>query len=104
MTAETIEKLSASARSRLGNAGCVAVFFSSYQYAEAIVRQLAADRGSTLRVNLQPRLSDLNEQRAWIDESLLLSDAIFLVLGSSFAEGIDVLGGRIETVMVVAPA
>ncbi|HEY9155895.1 MAG TPA: helicase C-terminal domain-containing protein, partial [Opitutaceae bacterium] len=82
---------------------CVAVFFSSYQYADAIVRQLA-ERGSTLRVNLQPRLSDLNEQRAWIEESLLLSDAIFLVLGSSFAEGIDVLGGRIESAMVVGPA
>jgi len=110
VTAETIERLSASAHAHaasVGNrppsAGCVAVFFSSYQYAEAIVRQLA-DRGSSLRVSLQPRVSDLNEQRAWIEESLLLSDAVFLVLGSSFAEGIDVLGGQIETAMVVGPA
>jgi Rad3-related DNA helicase len=107
VTAETIEKLSTSAQRRFIPTGtasaCVAVFFSSYQYAEAIVRALA-DRDSTLRVNLQPRLSDLNEQRAWIEESLVLSDAIFLVLGSSFAEGIDVLGGRIETAMVVGPA
>jgi len=112
-TAETIEKLSVSAhaafaaRTRAGErettSACVVVFFSSYQYAEAIVRQLT-ERGSTLRVNMQPRLSDLNEQRAWIEESLLLSDAIFLVLGSSFAEGIDVLGGRVETAMVVGPA
>ena len=104
-TAETIETLSRAAHASASTLAspCVAVFFSSYQYAEAILRELS-EHGSSLRVNLQPRLSDLNEQRKWIEETLLLSDAIFLVLGSSFAEGIDVLGGRIETAMVVGPA
>jgi DNA excision repair protein ERCC-2 len=39
-----------------------------------------------------------------VDESLLLADALFLVLGSSFAESIDALGGHITHAMVVGPA
>jgi len=57
-----------------------------------------------VRVALQPRVRDLAAQSAWVDESLLLGDALFLVLGSSFAESIDVLGGRITHAMVVGPA
>src|SRR5690606_27293616 len=56
------------------------------------------------RVALQPRLSDLAAQSAWVDESLAFTDALFLVLGSSFAEGIDTLGGRVSHAMVVGPA
>jgi Rad3-related DNA helicase len=33
-----------------------------------------------------------------------MADALFLVLGSSFAESIDVLGGRVTHAMVVGPA
>jgi DNA excision repair protein ERCC-2 len=80
----------------------IAVFFPSYAYAEAIARELAA--ASTLRVALQPRLRDLAAQTAWVEQSLLFSDALFLVLGSSFAEGIDALGGRVSHAMVVGPA
>ncbi|HEY9249396.1 MAG TPA: helicase C-terminal domain-containing protein, partial [Rariglobus sp.] len=82
---------------------CVAVFFPSYAYAEAIQRTLE-QRHPHLRVALQPRLSDLAAQTAWVDESLAFTDALFLVLGSSFAEGIDTLGGRISHAMVVGPA
>jgi Rad3-related DNA helicase len=57
-----------------------------------------------LRVALQPRVRDLAAQSAWVDESLLLGDALFLVLGSSFAESIDALGGRVTHAMVVGPA
>ena len=52
----------------------------------------------------QPKLPDLAAQSAWVEESLKLADALFLVLGSSFAEGIDLLGGRITHAMVVGPA
>ncbi len=82
---------------------CIAVFFPSYAYAESIRDQLA-QRHPHLRAALQPRLSDLAAQTAWVDESLAFSDALFLVLGSSFAEGIDTLGGRISHAMVVGPA
>ena len=80
----------------------VAVFFPSYAYAEAVASAL--DRASPLRVALQPKLRDLAAQNAWVEESLAFSDALFLVLGSSFAEGIDALGGRVTHAMVVGPA
>jgi Rad3-related DNA helicase len=35
---------------------------------------------------------------------LVHANAVFLVLGSSFAEGIDLLGGRVSHAMVVGPA
>lgn len=81
----------------------IAVFFPSYAYAEAIQRELERS-GSVLRVALQPRLKDLAAQAAWVEESLALSDALFLVLGSSFAESIDLLGGRVTHAMVVGPS
>lgn len=96
-TAQTILALHHAAR------GPVAVFFPSYAYAESIQRTLA-DTGNLLRVALQPRLHDLAAQTAWVEESLAFTDALFLVLGSSFAESIDLLGGRISHAMVVGPA
>jgi DNA excision repair protein ERCC-2 len=96
-TAATVAALQESAR------GPVAVFFPSYAYAEAIAREL--ERNSPgVRVALQPKLRDLAAQSAWVEESLALTDALFLVVGSSFAESIDVLGGRITHAMVVGPA
>jgi DNA excision repair protein ERCC-2 len=86
-----------------GATGAIAVFFPSYAYAEIIAKTLA-DYGSTLRVALQPKGVDLAAQGAWVEESLALDDALFLVLGGSFAEGIDLLGGRVNHAMVVGPA
>jgi DNA excision repair protein ERCC-2 len=83
--------------------GCVAVFLPSYAYADAIARELA-QLEIPCRVALQPRLPDLAAQTAWVEQSLTHSDALFLVLGSSFAEGIDLLGGRVSHAMVVGPA
>jgi Rad3-related DNA helicase len=109
-TAETIEGLhraSSAQRSALSSQPAafraVAIFFPSYAYAESIQRALE-NNGSVLRVALQPKLPDLTAQTAWIEENLALSDALFLVLGSSFAEGIDLLGGRVSHAMVVGPA
>ncbi len=96
-TAATVAALQAAA------GGPVAVFFSSYAYAEAIAREVE-NISPGLRAALQPRLRDLAAQSAWVDESLLLADALFLVLGSSFAESIDTLGGRVTHAMVVGPA
>jgi len=97
VTASTVESLHAAAD------GAVVVFFSSYRYAESISRTLER-RSSPLRVVLQPRGQELAAQAQWVDESLLLSDALFLVLGSSFAESVDLLGGRVSHAMVVGPA
>ena len=82
---------------------CVAVFFPSYAYAEAVQKTLE-DYGAVLRTALQPKLPDLAAQTAWVEENLAFSDVLFLVLGSSFAEGIDLLGGRVTHAMVVGPA
>lgn len=106
-TAATIAALCTAARtprpSPSALSSAVAVFFPSYAYAEAIARELETNN-SKLEVALQPRLRDLAAQSAWVDESLLLADALFLVLGSSFAESIDTLGGRIGHAIVVGPA
>lgn len=96
-TAATVGELQAAAN------GPVAVFFPSYAYAEAIRQELASTR-PRFRVAVQPKVRDLAAQTAWVEESLLATDALFLVLGSSFAESIDVLGGRITHAMVVGPA
>ena len=81
----------------------VAVFFPSYAYAEAILHELA-EIAPGFRATLQPRLAGLAAQAAWIEASLASADALFLVLGSSFAESIDLLGGRVTHAMVVGPA
>ena len=75
----------------------VAVFFPSFAYAEAVAREVEA-------ASLQPRRSDLSAQNAWINRNLDDGRALFLVLGSGFAEGIDLLGGRVSNAMVVGPA
>ncbi len=97
ITARTISALHESANSP------VAIFFPSYAYADSVLKELHAD-GGMVRVAMQPRIHDLQAQAKWVEESLLLCDTLFLVLGSSFAESIDLLGGRISHAMVVGPA
>jgi Rad3-related DNA helicase len=96
-TAETVRLFSA------GQPRPIAVFFPSYDYAEA-VRTYVTALDSGLRVAMQPRGADLAAQTAFLEESLLTAHAIFLVLGGSFAEGIDRLGGEVKRAMVVSPA
>ncbi len=81
----------------------VAVFFSSYQYAENVREYLITLRPD-LRSQVQPRGGDLSERETFIAEGLLCADALFLILGSSFSEGIDQLGGQIGIAIVVGPA
>jgi len=82
---------------------CVVVFFPSYAYAEAIQRELESAHPE-LRAVRQPKSADLAAQSGWMEESLAFADVLFLVLGSGFAEGIDLLGGRVNHAMVVGPA
>ena len=96
-TARTVELMHAAA------GRCLAIFFPSYAYAETVMRTLGGS-GSALRAAVQPRLPDLAAQAAWVVESLKRTDALFLVLGSSFAESIDLLGGLVTHAMVVGPA
>lgn len=95
-TAETILSLYIAA------AGPVIVLFPSYKYAGDIANVLLTlDPG--LRVALQPRGVDLAGQRVFVEESLIASDVLMLVMGSGFTEGIDALGGRVSHAMVVSP-
>lgn len=105
-TADTIVAVHADTTrtNRTGSApSAIAVFFPSYAYAESL-RQSLATRHPAFRVAVQPKVRDLAAQGAWVDESLFAADALFLVLGSSFAESIDVLGGRVTHAMIVGPA
>jgi Rad3-related DNA helicase len=83
--------------------GAVAAFFPSYAYAEA-VREAATELGLALPLALQPRGLDLAAQSAWIAAALDRGDILGLILGSSFAEGIDALGGRVRHALVAGPA
>jgi len=88
---------------RAASTGPVAAFFPSYAYAEKVLARLDADEPG-LRCVLQPRAADLAAQQAWIEEQLALADVLAFVLGGSFAEGIDHLGGRVSHALVVGPA
>jgi DNA excision repair protein ERCC-2 len=92
LTAETVEALHASAAG-----GPVAVFFPSFAYAELVAAHVPG-------AALQPRRGELSAQGAWIEQGLDGGLALFLVLGSGYAEGIDLLGGRVHRAMVVGPA
>jgi Rad3-related DNA helicase len=81
----------------------VAAFFPSYAYAEAVIARLESEHPA-LRAALQPRAADLAGQHEWIEQELALADILVFVLGGSFAEGIDHLGGRVSHAIVVGPA
>ncbi len=95
--AETIARVHARAQ------GPVVVFFPSYRYARDL-KDAVEDRFPEIRVALQERRESLAEQTAFIEESLLLSDALFLILGSSYTESIDLLGGRVKYALIAGPA
>lgn len=83
--------------------GPAAVFFPSYRYARELEEAVEA-KWPEIRVALQERRESLAEQTAFIEEALLLSDVLFLILGSSFTESIDLLGGRVEYALIAGPA
>ncbi len=81
----------------------VAAFFPSYNYSQQIAQIIASDF-PFIRVANQPKISDLKEQQSFIEEALLFNDVLFLILGSSFAESIDILGGQLAVSIVIGPA
>lgn len=86
------------------NAGPAIAFFPSYTYAQQAFETLQLEH-PFIRVALQPRSSGtLAEQSSYLEESLAFNDALILILGSSFAEGIDTIGGKAGTAIVVSPA
>ena len=97
-TADTLAQLRAASPS-----APVAAFFPSYAYAEAVALRLESAHPG-LRAAMQPRSADLAAQHDWIEEQLALSDVLMFVLGGSFAEGIDHLGGRVTHALVAGPA
>jgi DNA excision repair protein ERCC-2 len=100
LTAETIRSLIAAAPDEQP---CVPVFFPSFAYADAIARELATTATGT-RVALQPRAADTEALERWLQIQLGQRVALFLVLGSSLAEAVDLLGGRTWAAMVIGPA
>ena len=81
----------------------IVVFFPSYQYAQDVKTYLN-EIDSFLPVITQEKKISLDEQKAFIEESVSTHCILFLILGSSFTEGIDTLGGKIESAIVVSPA
>jgi DNA excision repair protein ERCC-2 len=81
----------------------LAVFFPSYQYA-AQVHEYFSFVAPQFRIDLQPKGLVHEEQVAFLDAALAFADAVFLVLGSRFSEGIDSLGGRVHRAIIVSPA
>jgi Rad3-related DNA helicase len=81
----------------------VVVFTPSFDYAAQIEEQLAFHH-PYLRSIRQPSDLPQSEQATWIEEQLPFVDIMLLIMGSRFAEGIDMLGGRIERAIVVGPA
>jgi DNA excision repair protein ERCC-2 len=96
-TAETI------ARMCFGAATPVLVFLPSYKYGE-IVGEYMQVVAPEIRVFRMQQGTVSNEQIERIEEAMLTSDALLLPLGGSLSEGIDILGGRVDRVMVVGPA
>lgn len=83
--------------------GQTVAFFPSYRYAQVLLERLQF-HFPDLRCALQPRHLALEEQEAFLEQSLVLDDILLLILGSRFSEGIDALGGRIRRALVVGPA
>lgn len=96
LTAQTVAELRSASR------GAVVVFLPSYGYAEQLCDELHAS--TPLRAAIQPRGASSAELTDFIERSLVLEDALLLVLGGSLAEGIDDLGGRVTHALVVGPA
>lgn len=95
-TAQTIYDLASTCTSPL------VVFFSSFAYASAIATYLESAFGH-LSLAQQESGWTSDEQLQFLEECLLTSQVIFLVMGGSLAEGIDLLGGKVSTAMVVGP-
>ena len=96
-TAETI--------SRFANSGDgpVVAYFPSYEYAEAI-RQIIFEQTPELPIALQRRGLPLAQQNTFLKQSLETAKVLLLMMGGSFAESIDLLGGQVSRAIIVGPS
>ena len=81
----------------------VAVFFPSYDYAHKVLKQIRI-LNPWANVILQPRTSHLADQTEFLLTEIPNAEAVFLILGSAFSEGIDGLGDLIDLAIIVGPA
>lgn len=81
----------------------VLAFFPSYQYAETVAEYLRVAHPH-LRILTLSRDLKAEQQIEAIETSAHACDVYCLPLGSGLSEGIDVLGGRIDTIMIVSPS
>lgn len=78
-------------------------FFPSFDYAQAIKETLSC-LDPYFRVALQERGTLAEDQADFLAHAAQQADAIFLIIGSIFAEGIDTLGAQKSNVLIVSPA
>ncbi|MDE0769394.1 MAG: DEAD/DEAH box helicase family protein [Opitutaceae bacterium] len=83
----------------------IVVFFPSYAYAQSL-REIVERDYPFYRIAMQQRGGgeSLAQRADFIDNAIRFHDIVFLTLGSSYAEGIDLIGGKIQAAMVVSPA
>ncbi|MFM8904168.1 MAG: helicase C-terminal domain-containing protein, partial [Verrucomicrobiota bacterium] len=100
---ESTLALTAASLRRLSEDGAVAAFFPSYRYAEAVVTELRKAHPD-VDVALQPRGLGPDGTARFVEDSLNRFTVLCLILGGSLGEGVDMLGGRIRSAVVVGPA
>ena len=81
----------------------VVLFFSSYQYASSISKLINL-KFPHLRIALQPRKGELLDREQFLKKNLSHANLLLLVIGSSYSESIDLLGGRVSHAMIIGPA
>ena len=102
-TRETHLARTAAALLRLSQEGAVAAFFPSYKYAEGVGKDLA-DLDPKADIALQPRGLGPDGTARFVEDSLNRHTILCLILGGSLGEGVDMLGGRIRSAVIVGPA
>ncbi|EDY82277.1 DEAD_2 family [Verrucomicrobiia bacterium DG1235] len=86
------------------SSGPAIAFFPSYAYAQQAYEVLQYHH-PLIRAALQPRSGGTLADRAvYLEETLAFHDVLILILGSSYAEGVDSLGGKAGTAIIVSPA
>lgn len=81
----------------------VIAFFPSYQYAATVAEYVKVTHPH-LRVLTLSRELNADQQIEFIQNAIHSHDVFCLPLGSGLSEGIDVLGGKIDTLMIVSPS
>jgi DNA excision repair protein ERCC-2 len=81
----------------------IVAYFPSYQYAEDLL-PIIRNFDPPLPVTIQARNLSLNEQNEFLQKALHQYKILLLILGGSYAEGIDMLGEHIQKAIIVGPS